>query len=225
MALPEMPKPNIARDLMLIHRIISRGMEITRQKGQEFIATGFPDEVTRQGYYDYVHCLVSILNAHHLTEEEVAFPQFGVRIPAAPYKLLVEDHQKMVAFLVEIQSCLDDLKTGASTQALSSMLSALERLITMWYPHIGIEESHFAEGAINPVMSPDEQKDLSAAASHHSQEHSSPDYLVVPFMLLNLSPAERRVFSAPMPPVVTQQLVPQVWKEKWLPMQPFLLAE
>jgi len=33
----------------------------------------------------------------------------------------------------------------------------------------------------------------------------------------------RRLFSANMPPVVTQELVPQVWKEKWLPMQPFFV--
>jgi len=67
MTSPETPKPNNARDLLLIHRIISRAIEVTQQKGQEYLAGGFPDAVVRQGYHDYVHCLVTILDAHHLT--------------------------------------------------------------------------------------------------------------------------------------------------------------
>ncbi len=55
-------------------------------------------------------------------------------------------------------------------------------------------------------------------------KHSGPDYLVVPFLLYNLSPEDRATMSAEMPPVVTQQLVPVVWKEKWQPMSPFLLG-
>jgi hypothetical protein len=46
---------------------------------------------------------------------------------------------------------------------------------------------------------------------------------VVPFLLYNLPPEERAIFSQGMPPVVTQELVPVVWKEKWSPMKPFLL--
>ena len=225
MTVPETLKPNTARDLLLIHRIITRGLEVSQQKGQEYLSGGFPNAMTRQGYHDYLHCLVTILDAHHLTEDEVIFPQLGVRIPSAPYKLLSADHQKMTAILNEIITSLDHFDEDGNNQVLESILDRLERLKTMWYPHIGIEESHFSENNINQTMSSEEQQTFSQQASKHSQEHVSPDYLVIPFLLFNLSETERRVFSAPMPPVVTQQLVPQVWKDKWMPMQPFLLVD
>ena len=60
--------------------------------------------------------------------------------------------------------------------------------------------------------------------AEHNQEHSGPDYLVVPFLLYNLSAEDRAIMSQEMPPVVTQQLVPVAWKEKWAPMSPFLLS-
>ncbi len=53
-------------------------------------------------------------------------------------------------------------------------------------------------------MSADEQLRLLAQIGEADQEHSGPDYLV-------------------MPPVVTRRLIPVAWKEKWQPMSPFLL--
>ena len=131
----------------------------------------------------------------------------------------------MTALLNEIITSLDHFDENGNNQVLESILDRLERLKTMWYPHIDIEESHFSENNINQTMSSEEQQTFSQQASKHSQEHISPDYLVIPFLLFNLAETERRVFSAPMPPVVTQQLVPQVWKDKWMPMQPFLLVD
>ena len=50
-----------------------------------------------------------------------------------------------------------------------------------------------------------------------------PAYLVVPFVLYNLSPEDRRIASKGFPEMVTKQLVPIDWKDKWISMQPFLL--
>ena len=223
--MPETHKPNPARDLLLIHRIISRAIEVTRQKGQEFLAAGFPDESTRQGYQDYVQCLVGVLEAHHLTEDEVLFPDLGVRIPSAPCKLLSADHQKMTGLLDGLKNALTLFDREGSTRAIDSILNGLERLRDMWYPHIGIEESNFNEQNVGQVMTVEEQSAFAQRTARVSQEHISPNYLVVPFLLFNLAPAERRLFSANMPPVVTQELVPLAWKEKWLPMQPFFVME
>jgi hypothetical protein len=60
------PKFNAARNLLLIHRIISRAQEFTRKKGQEHLTTGFPEAVVRQGYHDCIHCMVSVRSTHHL---------------------------------------------------------------------------------------------------------------------------------------------------------------
>jgi hypothetical protein len=45
----------------------------------------------------------------------------------------------------------------------------------------------------------------------------------VPFILYNLSAEDRAIMAQQMPPAVSQELVPIVWKEQWAPMVPFLL--
>ena len=73
------------------------------------------------------------------------------------------------------------------------------------------------------MISVDEHIRLAQLFAKLSQEHAQPDYLVVPFILYNLAPEDRAIMAGSMPPVVTQELVPKAWKEKWAPMQPFLL--
>ena len=65
---------------------------------------------------------------------------------------------------------------------------------------------------------------LSGLFVEHGRKHMGPDYLVVPFLLYNLPPEERAILARMMPPIVTQQLVPMVWKAQWAPMLPFLLS-
>lgn len=55
------------------------------------------------------------------------------------------------------------------------------------------------------------------------QEHTGPEYLVVPFVLYNLTTEDRAITAQGLPAIVTEQLVPIEWKDKWAPMQPFLL--
>jgi hypothetical protein len=55
------------------------------------------------------------------------------------------------------------------------------------------------------------------------QEHTGPAYLVFPFALYNLSPEDRAILAQGFPEMVTKQLVPIDWKDKWTSMQPFLL--
>jgi len=90
--------------------------------------------------------------------------------------------------------------------------------------HTQIEEDHFASDRLFAVMGLEEQGDLSRKAAEHSMKHASPDYLVAPFLLYNLTLDDRTLFAQAIPPIVTQQLVPITWKEKWLSMKPFLLA-
>jgi hypothetical protein len=47
--------------------------------------------------------------------------------------------------------------------------------------------------------------------------------LAVPFLLYNVESDDRAHFFAVMPPEITQQLVPVVWKDEWASMKPFLL--
>jgi hypothetical protein len=47
---------------------------------------------------------------------------------------------------------------------------------------------------------------------------------MVPFLLYNLPPEDREVFSQGLPVEIIQHFVPVVWKEQWASMTPFLLA-
>ena len=57
------------------------------------------------------------------------------------------------------------------------------------------------------------------------QENSKPEYFIIPFMIFNTIKERREFFYRHMPPVITQQLVPGEWKEKWALMKLFLLEE
>jgi len=124
----EANKPNLAQDLQRIHMIITRGLDVSIEQASQFAREGFRDRDLREGYRKYVTALLSFVSAHHLTEDEVAFPYFEDRLPE------------------------------------------------------------------------------------------------MPFALYNLPADERAALTRNMPPKVIEELMPGPWRERWAPMQPFLLA-
>jgi len=46
---------------------------------------------------------------------------------------------------------------------------------------------------------------------------------VLPFLIYNLPPEERAVFSKKIPPALAKQVTSDAWKEKWMPMSTFML--
>jgi hemerythrin-like domain-containing protein len=214
---------NAAAGMMRIHSVVTRALDVTMARGEMFAFQGFPDAATRGGYVSYVQCLLSFLNAHHLGEEEVAFPFFHERIPGAPYEEMVATHERMVLMLEQIKvDCAAVATEGNPTDALHVMQQTVGQLRSVWHPHIASEEQHFSVAVLASVATVDENLKLEQALAQHAQQHITPE-LVLPFMLYNMTPADRAVHMAGMPPLVTQQLVPIVWKDKWAPMKPFLL--
>lgn len=220
----EMPKPNVAHDLARIHKIITRGLEVAIDRGRSFAQNGYPDEATREGFVSYVQALAAMTHGHHLTEDEVAFPYFRDKLPKLPVDTLMSEHQKMVPILEEIEAAIKGVAAEAEAgHALNDLNRALAKLAELWHPHFRKEEEDFTPEEVGALIDVEEQIRLAQQFAQHSQQHSGPDYLVVPFMLYNLEPGDRAVLSKAMPPMVIQQLVPVVWKEKWEPMKPFLL--
>ena len=220
---PESSFPNLARDLVRIHRAISRGLSVSATRGAEFIREGFPDAPMRQGYLSYVQALTIVLGAHHLGEDEIAFPAFRPKLPAAPYERLAADHHAIDTSLVEVRQVMSDMAEDGANTGLSVLVEGIGRVSAVWPPHIQLEEQHFAEGAIGAVMSPDEQAQLSVSMAKHSQEHAVPPFLALPFVLFNLAAEDRASMAESLPKVITEQLVPKEWKPNWSPMKPFLL--
>lgn len=220
----ESNQPNVAADFIRIHSVVTRGLKVSIERCQDFAQNGFPDAVTRQGFVDYVQSLVSVLHAHHLMEDEQAFPYLRDLLPDAPFDLLSEQHQHMLPILDEIKAASEAVSAEEpQSQSLNDMSRALTKVAELWHPHIQIEEEHFTVEKGAELISVDEHIRLAQSFAKFSQEHAEPNYLVVPFILYNLSPEDRAIMAGAMPPMVTQELVPKVWKEQWAPMQPFLL--
>ena len=216
--------PNVAEDLLCIHAIITRGLNVSIERGRAFTQGGYPDAPAREGFIDYVRSLVSVLHAHHLTESDVVFPSFRARVPDAPFDLLIAQHRDLEPLLQQANAAIGEVSAEAAAgAALARLIGLLERVAGLWHPHIRVEEDHFSPDRLAVLFDVEQHEALNRAAAGHSAQHSGPDYLVVPFLLHNLAPEKRRYFSRSMPPIVTEQLLPVVWKQKWAPMLPFLL--
>lgn len=217
-------KPSVAKDFKRVHSVITRGLQITIEKTGDVIQRKSLDSCTFNGFLDYLRSLTSFLHAHHLTEDELAFPMFQKKSLEAPYDLLMKDHVKMIKILNGLNPVIQ--KLAANNQGSSSakkIHKLLRKLQDIWGPHIQKEESHFTENDIGTRFSADEQKQMSMQFAEHAMKNSGPDYLVVPFILYNLSGEDRKIISQLMPPALTQELIPITWKDKWAPMKPFLL--
>jgi hypothetical protein len=217
-----MSNPNVAQDLRRIHMIITRGLDVSVEYAARFVQEGFPDRTLREGYRSYVAALLSFLHAHHLAEDDIAFPYFGERMPEAPFHQLEEEHRRIEGLLEWAREALQGLDEEPG-QSLPRLEAVLRQIRELWQPHIAIEEAHFGVRRLAEMLLPEEHGRLAGLMAQHSREHSGPDYLVVPFALYNLPADQRAILARAMPPMVIQQLVPVAWKEQWSPMQPFLL--
>jgi hemerythrin-like domain-containing protein len=216
--------PNIAYSLIAIHATITRGLQVALERSLAYADSGFPDETTRQGFCDFVHCLVEVLTAHHEGEDTLAFPFMRARLSEAPYEELMAQHREMIPYLGAAAADNEKIHLDQETgEALKRLYEALDQIYSIWDPHIRIEESHFNPSALEEAISVEEHVQLNLQIGEYSQQHTSPDYLVLPFTLYNLPVDLRDEMTRSMPPIVTQNLIPHVWKEKWAPMKLFLL--
>jgi hemerythrin-like domain-containing protein len=216
--------PNVGANLMRVHRAVTRAFDVAIEAGQQFAAQGWPDESTREGYVNYVRSLISFLRGHHLGEDDLIFPYFRDKLPDVPYDRLARDHHELEALLSRLEGILDAEAVPDSSQALAELGVGLQAARGMWHPHIQVEEEHFTLEILGRIVPVEEHVRLGRASAEHSQAHTGPDYLVVPFFLYNLDEEDRAAMVRVMPPVVTEQLVPHVWKDQWASMKPFLLA-
>lgn len=213
----------IAISFFTIHNIITRGLKVSLKSVQGVLQQGIPGE-NREGLYNFIRALSSVLNSHHLTEDEIAFPYFREKLPDAPFDILISWHQEMVKMLDEIklrvEKCARDDEIETNLKALEKELI---RLNTSWQPHIQLETTDFIIKA-DRLIPVEEQLRLVRVFAEHGQKLAVPPYLTVPFLLFNLPAEQRKVFSEGMPAEVVENLVPVVWKEQWESMKPYLLA-
>lgn len=217
--------PNaLSNGLIRIHLVISRAVEVARQQSRACANGDATRSALAAGFADYLQAFVSVLHGHHTGEEEIVFPALREKFPEAPWALLVEEHRTIVPLLATLDEQAKRIRHAPSQEAWTDVADGLDRVADVWAPHCQREEAHFSAEVLAQQVPIDEQATLVAKTAAHSQEHTGPDYLVVPFLLYNLFEEQRRGMAALFPPVVTEQLVPTVWQEKWAPMKPFLVA-
>ena len=215
--------PNLAQDLVRIHKVITRGLEVSLSKGTEYLQAGFPQPQVLLGYSSYTHCLASVFGSHHQGEDLIFFPEFRKLIPSVPYGRLSNEHRAIEMRLVLISQAITDLSGNNQQNGLRMIVDTLGKISRIWVPHIQMEERYFSGETLNAVMDLEQQRRISEAASKYSQEHSGPPFWVVPFVLYNLGDEDRASMAATFPPEIMDELISNVWKDQWAPMKPLLL--
>ena len=217
-------KKGIGWDLLRVHKVISRSLDVIIVRSQEFSEAGFPDANTQAGFTDYVRCFASLMHAHHTAEEEIAFPYFRMKLPEEPYDAMLSEHSQMAWLVYDIRSIVGEAGGAALDPGkLKNVESVVTDIRQIWTQHIPKEEKSFSPQHLDQVMSEDDQITMGRMFGEHSAKHAVPDYLVVAFFLMNLEGEDREIASQSLPALVTEQFVPVVWKDKWGPMRQFLL--
>ena len=208
----------IIEGLLKIHKIITRGLTTSIRKCDEYLEKQGIPEAEAAGFSMYVATLKWVTHAHHLSEDEIAFPYFNGHLEA-PYDRLKNDHQIIATLLERIDQCLPDLSSGGVGR-LREVLGEIEKL---WIPHIRTEEESFTAEKVHSAVGMTEQQNIAEKLVVHGSQNAGPGPLAVPFMFYNLEPGDRAVFMMPFPWIVKRFLVPVVWKRQWKQMSPFLL--
>ena len=208
----------LVEGLLMIHRIITRGLSTSIRKCDEYIGKQGISPEELKGFSMYVSALRRVTNAHHLTEDEIAYPYFKDNIKA-PYDRLTDDHHTIAYILVEIEKCLPGISSGG----LDKLREVLYKFEKQWGPHIRIEEDNFTVEKVQVIAGQKEQKELADKIGKHSSKNSGPAPLTVPFLIYNLEEKDRETFMMNFPWIVKKVIVPVIWKNQWKPMSPFLL--
>ncbi len=206
-----------------IHKAITRGINIGISRGEGFEKNGVPGDEEKRGYLLYIQSLTIVLTAHHLGEDEVAFPEIKKKLPDGPFVRLKSDHIKIEAQLISLSNLSTNPELDLNQGEIKKIINGLKIISAVWVPHIGVEERSFSRSVLASLMNSEDQTDLAAMLSKHSQEHSVPQFLALPFVLYNLSGSDRAAILDTLPKEVIEELIPLAWKSKWSPMKPFLL--
>lgn len=211
-------KSPVVGGLLRIHKIITRGLQISIKKCDEYLVKKEVPSVESTGFSMYLSSLKWVTHSHHLSEDEIAFPYFKDRIEG-PYDLLKNDHNAMARILDELDKCLLDVTSGR----VGNLREVLDEFDKLWQPHIKIEEENFTTEKVQSVIGIQEQLDIVEKLGEHSIKNSGPGPITLPFLIYNLEGRDREEFIKPIPWIAKKVLVPIIWRNQWKPLRPFLL--
>ena len=217
-------QPNIGEDYIRFHKVMTRGLAVSLKNINEFLQIGALEKLNREGFIKYVQSFSSVLHGHHQAEDEEIFPYFKDKLLEVPYERLISEHEIFNEGLQEINTGTDNLKSeNDELDSLKLLKSGFDKIDQIWHPHIQIENTQIYGRIRSLNIDLEEMIRLQKEDKKFFQKHTGPAYLVMPFVLYNLSPEDRAILTQGSPENVTKQLLSIDWKDKWTPMQPFLL--
>jgi hemerythrin-like domain-containing protein len=217
-------QPNIGEDYIRFHKVMTRGLAVSLQNINEFLQIGELEKLNREGFIKYVQSFSSVLHGHHHAENERIFPYFKDKLPEVPYERLMSEHEIFNDGLQEINTGIDHLKSeNDELNSLKLLKSGLSKIDQIWSVHIQIENTQLYERIRSLNIDLEEMIRLQKEDKKFFQENTGPAYLIMPFVMYNLSPEDRAILTQGSPDVVAKQVLSADWKDKWAPMQPFLL--
>lgn len=216
--------PDLGEDYIRLHKVMTRGIAVSLQNINESLKNGAYDKLNREGFLKYVQSFSWVLHGHHMVEDEKIFPYFKDKLPEVPYERLTSEHKTFSSGLQEINTGIDNLKSeNGELDSLKLLKSGFDKIDRVWDSHIDIENTQLYGRTRSLNIDPEEMIRIENDARDFFQENSGPGYLVMPFVMYNLSLEDRAILIQGVPEVVTKQLIPIDWKDKWASMQPFLL--
>lgn len=214
----------LADYFLTIHKVISRGVDISNAHIDGFIKDGFPNEKIRDGYLNYVHALTVLFDSHHKTEDDIAFPFFREALPKTHFEWLLEDHDLITGFIEELQPILESLNKREQVQInLVNCKEVLLKMSDRWYGHIELEEEEFIN-LIDDLTSDEERARLFTQFGSYNFKLLEPHHLSFPFMLYNLEPQDQQHILSAYPQGWFAEIDTLEWRERWGSMIPFLLV-
>lgn len=208
----------LANGLLMTHKVITRGLTVSLRKCDEYLGNKGLPPGEAGGFSTYISTLKNVTHAHHLSEDEIAFPHFKDYFEA-PFSRLKTDHQSIAQVLDRISNYV----SGLTTERIAGLKDVLNEFEVIWAPHIQIEQENFSAEKVNKVVPMSEQVMMVKKLGDHGQKNAGPGPLAVPFMFYNLEGSDRDIFMKPFPLIVRKLLVPVIWKGQWKSMKPFLL--
>ena len=216
--------PDIGKDLIYIHTVITRGLYVAQGYSHSSTQAVHLNEAKRKGFISYVKSLISVMSGHLQFEDKIVYPYLKYRMPEVPFDMLKTQHQDMMNNLDSIVKIVDEAASNRSFgKSLGILNMEFRKTQEIWHSHIQIEAKYLTAEKIGAVIGYGEQKMLSRIFNQYIHEHAGPDNLVVPFLIYNLPPEERAIFSKKIPPALAKQVTSDAWKEKWMPMSTFML--
>lgn len=217
-------EPDIGEEYIRLHKVMTRGLKVSLKNVNGFLNEGKLDKSYREGFLKYVQGFSSVLHGHHLAEDEKIFPYFKDKLPQVPYQRLISEHEIFNEGLAEINTGIDNLTSrNHELDSLKLLKSGLDKVDELWDNHILIENTELYGKTRSLNIDPEEMIKIQKEDKEFFQHHSGPPYLVVPFVLYNLSPEDRKILTEGFQDTVSEQLVTGDWKDKWISMQPYLL--